>query len=568
MDGSLLFVNKTQASRVLSRSKAGERSAILSHVQNKRRRHEAEATQSLKPWAGFTTTLSASDVSDKSKMVEMKLKVVDHDVMARSVKSSADSQKQKKQKEAAEKRLTPKYASSKSLLKAIQPAYNASDPFHCTVANLDAGTHAILHITFSHASRVNFLAESFAPPEKLLQHTPMRHDRMFQLRLECCVEDEKLMYSTLAYGSSLLGWTMGRFHSGKQPEYFLDKALRAVRVYLSTPGYIVDDWLLLSMYGLAITEMWNCLPSMWRQLPERHAMAAKLGSRGFSACRMHLKTLFQVVEYAGGWEKFDPYVLDSVILADKFMAITSRKLPIIPVTWDPGPLPSESLEEFSVAEEELMMVLPRLGTGFQLESLSEELCNILQDLVAYCRIASTTWSFSSTRPDIEGWLFRRCQALSYRLLLHALDQNAKHLERCISLASLTFILTSIPARGPQMSAQDVTSHLFDLLQEGQFSAEKGGVSDGLCFWLLFMGCVVSEPSTHRLWFLERIADYCDEEELTESSFKERVESYFYLPSRQGARIPAVLEYLNTMVKGRQNSDKLWLSGGVASGCME
>ncbi|KAM0519019.1 hypothetical protein ACHAPE_004011 [Trichoderma viride] len=547
MDGSLLFVNKTQTSRVLSRSKAGERSAILSHVQSKRRRHEAEASQSLKPWAGLTTTLSASDVSEITKTVEVKLKFVDHDVTARTIKISADKQKKQTHRKVAEKRLSPEYASSISLSTAIQPSYNASDPFYCTVANLDAGTYAILHITFSHASRVNFLAESFAPPEKLLQHAPMRHDRMFQLRLKRCVEDEKLIYSTLAYGSSLLGWTTGRFHSGKQPEYFLDKALRAVRVYLSTPGYIVDDWLLLSMYGLAITEMWNCLPSMWKQLPERHAMASKLGSRGFSACRMHLKTLLQVFECAGGWDKFDPYVLDSVILADKFMAITSRKPPIIPVTWDPGPLPSETLGEFGVVEEGLSMVLPRLGAGFYLESLSEELNNIVQDLIAYCRIASTVWSYSSIRPGMEGWLFRRSQAISNRLLLYALGQNAKHLERCISLASLTFILTSTPARGPQMSAQDVTLHLFDLLQEEQFLVEKESMSDGLWFWLLFMGCVVSEPSTHRLWFLERMADYCNKEELTEAVFEEKLEPYFFLPSRQGTRIPAVLEYLGSMV---------------------
>lgn len=373
---------------------------------------------------------------------------------------------------------------------------------------------------------------------------------MFQLRLQRCVDDEKLIYSTLAYGSSLLGWTTGHFHSGKQPEYFLDKALRSVRLYLSAPGYIVDDWLLLSMYGLAITEMWNCMPTMWRQLPERHAMASKLGSRGFSACRMHLQTLLQVVDCAGGWRNFDPYVLDSVILADKFMAITSRKLPIIPVTWDPGPLPFEALQEFGVAEEELSTALPRLGTGFHLESLSEHLGNIVQDLVAYCRIASTAWSCSTTSPDIEGWLFRRCQSISYRLLFYALDRNAKHLERCISLASLTFILTSIPARGPQMGAQEVIFHLFDLLQEEQFLVERASVPDGLWFWLLFMGCVVSERSRHRLWFLERMADYCDEVELTESSFQERLEPYFFLPSRQGVRIPAVLKYLRSMATRR------------------
>ncbi|UKZ84371.1 uncharacterized protein TrAFT101_000282 [Trichoderma asperellum] len=554
MDSSLLFVNKTQTSRILSRSKAGERSAILSHVQSKRRRHEAETSQISKPWAGFTTTLSKSEASEISETVEEKLTfLVDNDdLTARSAKSLAVNKKQKQQREAAEKRLSLAYASSKSLSKAMQPSYNASDPFHCTVANLDAGTHAILHITFSHASRVNFLAESFAPLSTLLQHAPMRHDRMFQLRLKRCVEDQKLMYSTLAYGSSLLGWTMGRFHSSKQPEYFLDKALRAVRVYLSTPGYVVDDWLLLSMYGLAITEMWNCLPIMWRQLPERHAMASKQGSRGFSACRMHLKTLLQVVDDAGGWERFDPYVLDSVILADKFMAITSRKPPVIPATWDPGPLPFATLEECGITEEGLLTILPRLGTGFFQEALSEDLNHTLQDLVAYCRIASTVWSYSSTRLDTEGWLFRQSQSISYRFLIYALEQNANYLERCTSLASLAFILTSIPARGPQMSAQEVTSHLFDLLQEEHFLEEKVNMSDGLWFWLLFMGCVVSEPSPHRLWFLERMTDCCDGGEMTESNFEQRLEPYLFLPSRQGARIPAVLEYLNSMATGRWN----------------
>ncbi|KAH8126275.1 hypothetical protein FP744_10003519 [Trichoderma asperellum] len=554
MDSSLLFVNKTQTSRILSRSKAGERSAILSHVQSKRRRHEAEVSQTLKPWAGFTTTLSTSDASEILKTVEEKSKFVvdDNDVTARPAKLLADNKKRKKHREAAEKKLSPAYASSKSLSKAMQPSYNASDPFYCTVANLDAGTHAILHITFSHASRVNFLAESFAPPSKLQQHAPMRHDRMFQLRLKRCVEDQKLMYSTLAYGSSLLGWTMGRFHSGKQPEYFLDKALRAVRVYLSTPGYVVDDWLLLSMYGLAITEMWNCLPIMWRQLPERHAMASKMGSRGFSACIMHLKTLLQVVHDAGGWERFDPYVLDSVILADKFMAITSGKPPVIPMTWDPGPPPFAILGEYGITQEELSAILPHLGAGFLKESLSEELNRTMQDLIAYCCITSTVWSYSSIRPDAEGWLFRQSQSISYRLLLYALKQNANYLERCISLASLTFILTSIPARGPQMSAQDVTSHLFDLLQEEQFLEEKMNLSGGLWFWLLFMGCIVSEPSPHRLWFLERMTDYCGGGEMTESNFEQRLEPYLFLPSRQGARIPAVLEYLNSMARGGRN----------------
>ncbi|UKZ74492.1 hypothetical protein TrVFT333_002161 [Trichoderma virens FT-333] len=303
MDGSLLFVNKTQTSQVLSRSKASERAAILSHVQNNRRKHEAEASHRSKPWSKFVTTLSTSDDSKGSETDAVELKFV-------AFVEGAKPRKQWEKKDI------------QSLSTALTPSYNSSDPFHCTIANMDAGTHAILHITFSHASRANFLAESFAPSYMLLHQLPTRHDAMFQLRLKRCVEDEKLMYSTLAYGSSLLGWMMGRFDSSKQPEYFLGKALRAVQNYLAVPGYKVDDWLLLSMYALAVTEMWNGLPVMWKRSPQRHAMVSKLGSHGFAACRMHLKALIQIVNNAGGWEQFDPYILDSVVLADRYMAIS------------------------------------------------------------------------------------------------------------------------------------------------------------------------------------------------------------------------------------------------------
>ncbi|KAL7948129.1 hypothetical protein V8C42DRAFT_275297 [Trichoderma barbatum] len=523
MDGSLLFVNKTQTSRVLSRSKAEERAAILSHVQNKRRQHEAEASHRLKPWSKFVNTLSTLDDSKASQTDTVKLKFVAF------VKES----KHQKQRDTSESRRL------QSLSTALKPSYNSSDPFHCTIANVDAGTHAILHITFSHASRANFLAESFAPSSMLLQQLPMRHDAMFQLRLRRCVKDEKLMYSTLAYGSSLTGWMMGRFDSTTQPEYFLDKALRAVRNYLAIPGYKVDDWLLLSMYALAVTEMWNGLPVMWRRSPQRHAMVTKLGSHGFAACRMHLKALLQVVNSAGGWEKFDPYVLDSVILVDRYMAISQGRPPVIPITWDPGPLPCSIREELRITGHS---VLPLLGTNLFPEPLPKELESALRDLVEYCRIASEAWAWSSIGPEAEAWLFRRLQAISCRLLFHIHDEHITHVQRCICFATLTFISSSIAAKGPQVSAQYAAAQLFLLLQEEHHATEELEMSKGLYFWLLSMGSLVAEPQT---WFLEQLAKHCDEGEVSDFSLQARLEPYLYLPSRQGACLSSVVEYLKS-----------------------
>ncbi|KAL7916587.1 hypothetical protein GGI35DRAFT_433554 [Trichoderma velutinum] len=527
MEGSLLFVNKTQASRVLSRSKAGERSAILSHVQNNRRKHEAEASHRSKPWSKFVTTLPMSDDSQGTEVDAVKLKFV-------AFVEESNPKKQREKKDSQE---------FQSLSRTLKPSYNSSDPFHCTIANMDAGTHAILRITFSHASRANFLAESFAPSSMLLHQLPTRHDRMFQLRLKRCVEDEKLMYSTLAYGSSLLGWMMGRFDSAKQPEYFLDKALRAVRNYLATPGYKVDDWLLLSMYALAVTEMWNGLPVMWKRSPQRHAMVSELGSHGFAACRMHLQALLQIVNNAGGWEQFDPYILDSVVLADRYLAISHGRPLVVPITWDPGPLPSSIRGELGITGGS---VLPLLGTHLLLEPLSEELDSAVRDLVDYCRIASEAWAWSSIGPEAEGWLFRRLQAISCRLLRHIHDEHISHVQLCICFAILTFISSSIAAKGPQVSAQYAAGQLFLLLQEKHHSAEEMKMSKGLYFWLLFMGSVVAEP---QLWFLQQLAEHCEEAEVSESSLEARLEPYLYLPSRQGTRMPLIVEYLNSHSDG-------------------
>lgn len=536
MDSSLLFVNKTQTSRHLSKSKAGERSAMLSFVQNNRRRHEAEASQRPKPWSRFITTLATSEISEPLRTGGVELKFVDF----------VQRKKKPVNTSAAKERSSKETNHSKSLSRALKPSYNASDPFHCTVAKLDAGTHAILHITFSHASRTNFLAESFAPSSKLLPQAPMRHHHMFQLRLRRCVEDEKLMYSTLAYGSSLLGWMMGRFDAAKQPEYFLDKALRSVRAYLCTPGYRVDDWLLLSMYALAVTEMWNSMPMMWKQTPQRYAMVTKLGSRGYDTCRMHLRALLQAANDAGGWEQFDPYVLDSVILADKYLASTEGKPPVIPITWDPGPLPLSIRQELGITGQS---TLHRLGTGFLREPLSEELDRVLRELVSYCRIASEAWSSSLVvGHEAECWLFRRSQAITYRLLLHIHDESTRRVERCICFASLAFIGSCEPARGPQVSARHAVGQLVVCLDEDDDAEQETDVCEEIYHWLLFIGSMVSEPGPQRLWFLERLAQHCHGE-IVPSDLEERLEPYLYLPSRQGTRLRLVVEQLNAFVGG-------------------
>ena len=93
-----------------------------------------------------------------------------------------------------------------------------------------------------------------------------------------------------------------------------------------------------------------------------------------------------------------------------------------------------------------------------------------------------------------------------------------------------------------MGAQSAAGELFLLLKEKHRSEEEMKMSKGLHFWLLFMGAVVSEPLP---WFLEQLADHCEKEEISESNLEARLEPYLYLPSRQGTRLPLIVEYLNS-----------------------
>lgn len=46
------------------------------------------------------------------------------------------------------------------------------------------------------------------------------------------MEDPTLRYATLAYSSRFLGWTIDHFRHIRTPEYFIGKAICAVRVHL------------------------------------------------------------------------------------------------------------------------------------------------------------------------------------------------------------------------------------------------------------------------------------------------------------------------------------------------
>ncbi|KAM0549147.1 hypothetical protein ACHAPJ_009602 [Fusarium lateritium] len=483
----LVFVNKDQSSTFLSRSQGAERAFILSHVQRRRR----QGATSKQPWSQHTSQFTFDQETNTT---------------------SSDDKK------------------TRLLVKGL--SNNGSDPFHCTIAAIDAGNHAMLRFTFDQGAKLTFLAEAFAPSALVGRDTRMRHEQAINQRLKHCIEDEALMYSTLAYGSCCQGWMAGVLDPKRPPEYFIDKALQAVRVRLQhTQGLKVDNWLALSIYSLAITEFWSGTPFLWTRCPERYMATMNTPRTGASAARTHLGALLRVVDNAGGWSQFDPYVLESTILADKFLALTEFKAPVVPPTWDPISLSPGYVESTAPT---------LLGHNLLSKIASLDLRLVLQDIISYINYAVTYWSSGKRHDNIETNLFLKLQALTYRLLhLQGLQQS----DNCIRIATLTFLLNVTQYHGPQTSARTLIPRLRQALIEARFWSDE--LDEGIRFWCLYTAAMTTEASPDRDWFLCMIQRYYLPPAL-DYGVEERLRGYLFLSDRQGAQLSTLMNKLASL----------------------
>ena len=159
----LLWVNRDLSSSHTGIDKHNkEVSTILSHVQRRRRETERIKAGREAPWSRLTSCWPVG---------------VDE----------------------AETRLPRSY-----------PSDNGSDPFNATAVGADARHHIILEVTFSQRTQVVFLAEAFASHPAMRQGFSRRHDRVIAERLRRCVEDEMVMYSTMAVGHPKVGNQTGQ----------------------------------------------------------------------------------------------------------------------------------------------------------------------------------------------------------------------------------------------------------------------------------------------------------------------------------------------------------------------
>ncbi|KAK4228892.1 hypothetical protein QBC38DRAFT_453896 [Podospora fimiseda] len=141
---------------------------------------------------------------------------------------------------------------------------------------------------------------------------------------------------------------------------------------------------LLSVFTLVIVQSWNELSELWSLCPAEYVAAMK-GQGGTNASpAIHLKAILDMVNQAGGWNKFDPVLLESCILMDKYGVLRDKRQSLLGTSWDPGATPPQ----LAAIDPRLRgMDITNIGEDLLRLSMEPELQKLIKEAIEYVKIA-------------------------------------------------------------------------------------------------------------------------------------------------------------------------------------
>lgn len=322
-----------------------------------------------------------------------------------------------------------------------------------------------------------------------------------------------------------------------------------IRLSLTHQNRPADVWLLLSIYALKITEFWGAVPELWTKCPSRYISVLNSDKRNrLQDAKTHLSALVKVVENAGGWKAVDPYVLESSILADKYLALNEMTTPVIPLTWDLGRMPKARQDEFQLSHKES---LPRLGQKHLQIPMCRALTEAIEEVVDFLQTAHRAWCCVDLLTSLdENWLFLRNQALVYRLL--SLPESLEKVEHCIRITTLLFLLNSTEYHGAYISARNALQYLASALIQARLWDQT--FDDGLLFWCLCTGGMTIESSHEKEWFQGMLIKLFKSPSSvwTKDVFREDLEPYLFLSAKQEAQLSGLVDSLAAKMRSVPN----------------
>ena len=463
-----LFVNKSARSSSLSHSKPDEGFFIHSHVHSKYHKQRRQTRQrSL-----LSQSLSSSDRTT-SQSISKSLRTPGGSEKSRgSTATSLDSRSKHPKKDLAGLHEISHCILGSSARQNMIDAV-AIDPFYCTSMALDAKDQRLLFYPFSSFVETTFNAESLLcmNSSKVFRH----HEAIFE-RLRRCVVDELTMYSTLAYCASCMRWAIGERERERPPEFYVLKAIEALRIRLEKAD-VVDTWLILLIYALAVSEMW---------------------AQNYEAATSHLKMIRHLVTQYGGLARLDPYLMESLLLCDKYVAIGRFEAPVFPLDWEPGSLPAQKMPKTQTMGETSLLELAQGFFDLDKDISSPSMLQVIDDIRVFAQILQQWGTQQILDPSDQHWSFLRLQAIFRRLLSLP---TASEIQKCCRIALIIWLLKTTvyfgALRWSKRLLPDLKAAILRLDDAGEWCPL------GLMFWMTSLGAMTAEYTDERDWFLRR-----------------------------------------------------------------
>jgi hypothetical protein len=361
----------------------------------------------------------------------------------------------------------------------------------------------------------------FAVDKRAANDSARRHLHAFQKDMESCLTDETQLFALLA--SSMVH--MNRFERHMQlpgikvddkeraPLYFKTRAMASVRRQLADCN--LDLGLFQVVYRLMATE--RCLGN--------HEEA-----------KTHFRALFALVKALGGVHSLDSYNKERLIHSDLFEAAQSLKSPDLPLTWDPGNLPPDTM--LQIAPPELLQVL---GSGFLNIELSKlfhaDMLDIFSALTTLVHMTVYSWTPTAhlTTDDLSWQTLRRA-AIEHRLLSFPSTHNEpgdhNFFQECTRVATLFWIAMYLadPVRINLMAP-----FTFLLRQ----TLERSGLQSlwyphsTLLLWIATTGAFIAKKGDEYDWFATMAAKVATYLEVTRASdLKKALQPFLYVDGVQ------------------------------------
>ena len=361
---------------------------------------------------------------------------------------------------------------------------------------MDAQTQSLLHYPLFRFIEATFQAESLGMSPNHTFGAAFRHRNAITKRLQHCVEDELTLHTTLAWCASCIKWSLGCREGQVLPELYIAKALQAMREQLlrvQKDPTVVDHWLILSTYALSVSEMWLDYPS---------------------AAATHMSMVRYFLDVIDRGRDIDPYIRESMVLGDKYLALKLGTTPMLPMQWEPTPLTEQELVEISQGIDPSLTEVGKYILQLRPPTISMSLVSIIHDVVTCIKVSNYAWSEDRIRPTpktkLHEWLFWKHQAIIYCLIA---DRHHSGLEQCLRITILIWLLTITAYSGAVSYVKLLLPQLKEALKgywttdavHNNHNTTGNAETLGLLFWIASVGARTSPDGAEESWYVQQTA---------------------------------------------------------------